>query len=154
MRTRNAVINDIPSITTLFQQAVLKATVRDYTERQREVWAARGDNPARWEQRIATQHFLVAEQPEGLAGFGSITASSGYLDVLYVHHAYQSRGIATHLLTALEAWAEQQKFSEITTDASIAARPFFARHGYQPLREQQNAIADEILINYRMQKIL
>ena len=153
MHIRNARISDVPSIIELFQQTVLQTTVRDYNERQREVWAARGNDLDRWNQRIVTQHFLVAEQPNSLVGFGSITAE-GYLDVLYVHHAYQGQGIATRLLTALVTWVEQQRLAKITTDASITARPFFARHGYRALTEQQNEMGEEILINYRMQKLL
>ena len=143
----------MPSIIELFQQTVLRATVCDYNRRQREAWAARGNNPDRWDQRIATQHFLVAEEPNGLVGFGSMTAH-GYLDVLYVHHAYQGRGVATRLLTTLEEWAEKQTFAEVATDASITARPFFDRQGYRVLTEQRNKIGEEVLINYRMQKLL
>ena len=153
MHIRNARISDVPSIIELFQQTVLQTTVRDYNERQREVWAARGNDLTCWERRIATQHFPVAEQPNSLVGFGSITAE-GHLDVLYVHHAYQGQGIATRLLAALEAWAEQQKLMKITIDASITAHPFFARHDYRTLTEQQNKIGEEVLINYRMQKLL
>ena len=153
MHMRNARISDVPFIIELFQQTVLQTTVRDYNQRQREVWAARGNDLTRWERRIATQHFLVTEQPNSLVGFGSIT-TEGYLDVLYVHRAYQGQGIAMHLLAALEAWAEQQKLAKITTDASITARPFFARHGYRVLTEQQNEMGKEILINYRMQRLL
>ncbi len=153
MLVRRATISDVPSIIILFQQTVLRATVRDYSQRQREVWAARGNNPDRWNQRIATQHFLVAEQPNQLIGFGSIT-SEGYLDVLYVHHAYQGKGIATQLLNALETWGAKQCVTHFITDASITARPFFSRHGYRVLTEQQNEIGEELLINYRMQKPL
>ncbi len=153
MHIRNARISDVPSIIELFQQTVFKTTVRHYNERQREVWAARGNDLTRWERRIVTQHFLVAEQPNGLVGFGSITAE-GYLDVLYVHHAHQGQGIATRLLTVLERWATKQKLAQLTTDSSITARPFFARRGYQVLTEQPNKIEEEVLINYRMRKSL
>jgi putative acetyltransferase len=140
-------------VIALFQKSVLRATVRDYDERQREVWAAQGSDPSRWKQRIDNQYFLLVERPEGLVGIGSITPR-GHLDVLYVHYAYQGQGIATRLLAALEAWAVGQEVPVITTDASHTARPFFGRHGYQTVAEQQNKIAGEILVNYRMQKNL
>ena len=153
MRIRKATVRDVSSVIILFQQTILQATTRDYSQGPREAWAARGNDSARWRERIATQHFLVAEQEDDLLGFGSIT-SDGYLDVLFVHHAHQGQGIATRLLIALEAWANQQELPEITTDASITARSFFARHGYQVLQERQNKIEEEVLINYRMQKTL
>ena len=153
MRIRNATASDVAFVIDLFRQAVLRATASEYSEQQRQAWAARGNDPARWERRIATQHFLVAEQQSQLAGFGAITLE-GHLDVLYVHPAHQRQGIATRLLTALERWAEEQEFAKITVDVSITARPFFARYGYQVLTEQQNKIGEEVLINYRMQKLL
>lgn len=140
-------------IISLFRQSVLRATVRDYNERQRKVWATRGSDPTRWKQRINDQYFLVAERPEGLVGFGSITPQ-GHLEVLYVHYAHQGQGIATRLLVALEVWAVGQKVFTIITEASRTALPFFGRHGYQTVAEQQNKIAGEVLVNYRMQKNL
>ncbi len=153
MHIRKAIVRDVPSIIALFQQTIVQATIGDYNQKQREAWAARGNDSARWRERIAIQHFLLAERPDGLLGFGSIN-DDGYLDTLFVHHACQRQGIATRLLTALEEWATEQDAKTITTNASITARPFFARHGYQTLAEQQNKIAEEVLINYRMQKIV
>ena len=153
MNIRNATSVDVPAIVALFQQTILEATAHHYSNQQRQVWAARGTNITRWEERIAIQHFLLAEQQDQLVGFGSIT-SEGYLDVLYVHHAYQDKGIATRLLTALETWAEGRGLTKIIADASITARSFFERRGFSTVKEQQNLVEHEVLVNYRMEKML
>ena len=153
MSIRNASADDIAAIIVLFQQTILRVTAGDYTLSQRQVWAGRGTDADRWKSKIATQHFLVAEEHQQLLGFGSIT-SEGYLDVLYVHQEQQGRGIATRLLEALETWAKQQTLIYISTDASLTARPFFERKGYHLRQRQQHAIENETLVNFRMEKTL
>lgn len=130
MTTRKPDSDDIPAIINLFQQSVQHATAQAYNEEQRAAWVARGADATRWQRRVATQHFLLAEQSDQLLGFGSIT-SEGYLDVLYVHHAHQGEGSATLLLTALETWASGKGNNKITTHASLTARPFFEKNDYK-----------------------
>ena len=55
-----------------------------------------------------------------LVGFGDID-KTGYLDRLFVHADYQRKGIATAICNQLE----QAVQGNITTDASITAKPFF-----------------------------
>ena len=151
MKTREATSADISAIAQLFQRSVRWATVREYDEAQREAWAARGVDATRWQNRITSQYFLLAERAEQLLGFGSID-SQGYLDVLYVHPAHQGEGVASQLLNALESWALNQKIKHIRTDASLTARPFFTRKGYQSVAEQTHRINGTALTNYRMEK--
>ena len=153
MTIRRAILADVPTVMALFQQTILRAAIQDYDEAQRQAWVRRGDNTERWKNRISNQHFLLAEQSDQLLGMGSITGE-GHLDVLYVHYAHQGEGVATELLLRLEAWAKQQRLARITTDASITARPIFKRRGYRTIKEQKNALDDQILVNYRMEKIL
>ena len=153
MKIRSGTFTDIPAIITLFQQSVLHATTRNYNKYQRQAWAARGANVARWGERVRTQHFLLAEQANQLRGFGAIT-SEGYLDTLFVHPFFLGEGIATLLLTELEAWASEKGTGKITTDASLTARPFFEKHKYTIVKEQQNWLEDVVLVNFRMEKTL
>ena len=150
---RPAVLADIPTIISLFQQSVRHATIHDYNTQQRQVWASQGGDPTRWINRIREQHFLLAEQTGELLGFASLT-TVGYLDVLYVSHKYQRKGIATQLMDQLETRATTEGMVEVSTDASLTARPFFERRGYTVVAEQQNLRDGVILTNYRMRKQL
>ena len=153
MTIRRAILADVPSMTVLFQRTVLRATIRDYSEAQRQIWAERGNDIARWKSRVLNQCFLLAEHSHHLLGMGSIT-TEGHIDVLYVHHAHQGEGVATKLLIQLEERAREQRLVRITTDASITARPFFECRGYLVVKEQPNTLGDQVLVNYRMEKIL
>ena len=91
--------------------------------------------------------WLVAEEGGVLIGFGDITAD-GYLDRLYVHHLHQRQGVAAALCDRLEETVK----GPVTTHASITARPFFEKRGYQVLRAQQVERRGILLTNYIMEK--
>ena len=54
-------------------------------------------------------------------------------DRLYVHADHQNQCVATAICDALEQTAP----GNITTHASITARPFFEKRGYKVIKEQQ-----------------
>lgn len=73
---------------------------------------------------------------------------TGYLDRLFVHADYQGKGIATAICDQLEQSVE----GNITTHASITARPFFEKRGYKVVKEQQVERKGIFLTNYVMTK--
>ena len=83
--------------------------------------------------------------------FGDMDGS-GYLDRLFVHRHFQSRGTATALCDALERHAAAAGVTHFTTHASITARPFFSHRGYRTLREQQVVRRAVLLTNFVMEK--
>jgi len=97
---------------------------------------------------LAHYTLVAVASNDVIAGFGDITRE-GYLDRLYVHKDYQGQGIATALCNELENAIESDKF---TTHASITAKPFFERRGYQVIREQQVTRNGVQLTNYVMEK--
>lgn len=82
-----------------------------------------------------------------LVGFGDID-KTGYLDRLFVHADYQRKGIATAICNQLE----QAVQGNITTDASITAKPFFEKRDYKIVKEQQVERQGIFLTNYVMIK--
>ena len=150
MFIRPATLSDLPAIIALFESTVLAIDRRDYTGEQLAAWASGGAHLSRWQKRVTTQYFLVAASEE-IIGFGSVD-KIGYLDTLFVHPLHQQQSVAQLLLEALEKWARHQGMARITTEASITAKPFFERNGYEVLQRQEQQIKNEILVNYIMQK--
>jgi len=95
----------------------------------------------------------VAIRDGELVGFSDMDAG-GYLDRLYVHKDVQKQGVATALLSKLEQEARKLGLSEIRTDASITAVPFFERHGFCILQAQTVQRRGVDLVNYKMSKRL
>ena len=129
MTIRPANIDDLDSIRQLFYETITTINAKDYNQKQILVWSAGYDNVDNWKKKITAQHFFVAMIEKDIAGFCSLT-SDGYLDFMYIHKDFQSNGIASKLLSHLEHIAIGLNLQEIRTDASLTARPFFAKRGF------------------------
>lgn len=146
--------SDINQMVTLFYETVHTVNARDYSHEQLQVWAPEDEQEmrmAQWSDSFRNHITYVAEIDGSLAGFGDMT-HDGYLDRLYVHKDYQGRGIASALVHQLESEAHQLGLHEISTEASITAKPFFERHGYQTIKKQTVLRRGIPLHNYQMKK--
>lgn len=138
---------DCKEIIGLFYDTVHTVNAKDYSKKQLNVWATGRENCNKWNDSFLAHDTLVAIWNEKIVGFGDID-NTGYLDRLFVHKDYQGKGIATALCDRLEQLVE----GNITTHASITARPFFERRGYKTLKEQKVERAGGYLTNFVMEK--
>ena len=150
---KKATGEDLNQILTLFEQTINAINRADYSPEQLQAWTSSVSKRDRWQKKIEAQHFVLAFVEDELAGFSSLTVD-GYLDFLFVSKHHQRQGIATALYKALEQHARTHQMQELTTDASITARPFFERQGFVLVREQQVLINDISLTNLKMKKKL
>lgn len=139
---------DCPILAALFYDTVHSVCAGDYTREQLDAWATGQVDMEDWNRSFLAHHTVVAEIDGVVAGFGDMD-ETGYLDRLYVHRAYQRRGVATAICDALEGAIPAAGY---TTHASITARPFFARRGYRVVREQQVIRFGKALTNFVMEK--
>lgn len=144
---------DCNEVVTLFYQTVHTVNKKDYTDAQLEAWAPAELDYERW-AKVLSQNYTVVVQHNGIiAGFGDIDAS-GYFNHLFVHKDYQGCGVATLIKEAIEQHAFANTISRITVAASITAKPFFEKHGYTVLKQQQVERNGQVLTNYFMEKLL
>ena len=83
---------DCPEMAQLFYNTVHIINARDYTPRQLDAWATGTVDLSAWDRSFRAHRTLVAEEAGILVGFGDMD-ETGYLDRLYVHHAYQHQGM-------------------------------------------------------------
>ena len=148
MMLRKYQSSDCKEIAELFYHTVHTVNAKDYTPEQLHVWATGQVDLNQWDQSFQAHYAMAAVENGILVGFGDID-STGYLDRLYVHADYQGRGIATALCDQLE----QMVSGRITTHASLTAKPFFEKRGYQVIREQQVERQGVTLKNFVMEKL-
>ena len=139
---------DAEGLAVLFYDTVHFVNSKDYTPEQLNAWAPGKMDMSQWDLRFLQHHSLMAIQGETPVGFADMD-DSGYLDRLFVHKDHQGEGIATTLCDQLERVVAGRKF---TTHASITARPFFERRGYQVVREQLVEVRGVSLKNFVMEK--
>mgnify|MGYP000159836197 CR=1 FL=1 len=147
MKTRKYQPSDCKSLADLFYHTVHTVNAKDYTKEQLQVWATGQVDLENWDQSLQEHFSVVAVENENISGFGDID-KTGYLDRLYVHKDYQRKGIATAICNQLE----QSVRGSIITHASITARPFFEKRGYQVIKEQQVERQGIFLTNFVMEK--
>jgi putative acetyltransferase len=109
-----------------------------------------------WSQLLAAFSsqwtFVAAEGPE-VIGFCELERD-GHIGCFYCHYQHQRQGVGSSLLKHVEAIALQHGIDRLQTEASITAKPFFERHGFQTLEAQCVERYGVMLLNYRMAKSL
>ncbi len=115
-------------------------------------WAPDEIDIAGWEG-YATRGAFIAEDEKGTAGFADLE-DDGHVDMMYVHPRCQGKGVASALLSHLESVARSMGIQELYTEASITARLFFERRGFQLVEQQLASIRGQNFINFRMKKRL
>lgn len=140
--------SDCQEMAELFYNTVHTVNARDYTRTQLDAWATGQVDLNQWDQSFRAHFTVVAVKDGIITGFGDIDRN-GYLDRLYVHFAYQRQGIASAVCDRLEAAVQEN----IVTHASVTARPFFEKRGYQVVREQQVERLEIFLTNFVMNKV-
>lgn len=139
--------SDCGELAKLFYHTVHTVNARDYTKEQLDAWATGQTDLKKWDRSLREHFSIVAVDAGIIVGFGDID-KTGYLDRLYVHFGHQRRGIAAALCARLEAAVQ----GDIVTHASITARPFFEKRGYQVVKEQQVERRGIFLTNFVMVK--
>jgi len=150
---RAATLQDIPDIIRLYAQTILTVCTADYDHRQLQMWAKRGRDPLRWEQRIKEHYFVVAEIGCGIVGFASLTKEN-HLDVFYVSKDHQRQGIASEMFEMMSLKALNNPVKTISADVSKTAEPFFTKLGFQMIKVQEHLIEGVLINNFRMEKVI
>lgn len=147
MEIRKYQRSDCKVLAELFYHTVHTVNTKDYTEEQVNAWATGRLDLEKWDQSFQEHYSIVAVENGIIVGFGDID-ETGYLDRLFVHADYQGKGIATAICNQLE----QAVKGNITTHASITARPFFEKRGYKVVKQQQVERQGIFLTNFVMKK--
>ncbi len=153
MNIRKANQKDLQGILSLFENTVTEVNKHDYSASQLEAWKSSSEDRGRWLAKIKDQYFLVAEEGGTITGFASITPE-GYLDTMFVHKEHQRKGIAGSLIEALILYARESEVSEIITEGSITARPFFEKYGFETITKQAVNRKGISITNFKMRKRL
>ena len=137
----------------VFFDAVHRGAADFYTLEQRKAWAGDAPNPAAWMRRFQNLSGFVAVRDGVMVGVMSLD-SDGYIDLAFVHSQHAGHGIGRLLYTEVEVTAAAKGIALLTTQASIKARPFFARMGWQVDTAQVVVKHGIELNNFKMSKAL
>jgi putative acetyltransferase len=144
---------DVPLLVEIFRASIDGLTADDYSEAQREAWAAVADDEAEFGERLGKQLTLVGTMEGSPVGFASLKAPD-VLDMLYVHPAAGENGVATMLVDALEKLAAARGAAKLTAAVSDSALEFFRKRGFVAQMRNSQPRGGEWLANTTMEKKL
>ena len=119
---------DFQQLCAIFIRAVTMTASQHYSPQQIAAWAQIDES--RWREKLVQSQVRVAVINAQLVGF--ITCIEHYIDMLFVEPEYTRCGVAS---TLLKPFIKSE--SELTVDASITAKPFFERYGFQVVKQQR-----------------
>lgn len=144
---------DFPGVIEIYTASIRSLAASYYSPTEIVAWAPVPPDVARWQERLSHLHTIVADSDGVLAGFASYTLD-GYLDFLFTHPTFARRGVATGLYQRVELALCTATVPMVTTHASLAARPFFDRHGFQVDAEERVECRGSYLTRFAMHKQL
>lgn len=86
-----------------------------------------------------------------IVGFGELSPE-GYVDMLYVHKDYLRQKIGQRLLECLIRKAKKLGLNAVVIEASITAKSFFEKQGFEVIKKQVKTLNNVDFVNYRMKR--
>ncbi|MBU2919969.1 GNAT family N-acetyltransferase [Winogradskyella psychrotolerans] len=152
IQVRQAQIKDSLEIRSIFRDTIINVNAKDYSEKQIATWASGAEDIERWEERINTLYFIVAETENNIVGFAYLK-NGNYLDGLFVHKDFQRQGIGSKLLRIVESQVMMNDFEVIKSDVSKTALPFFDNKYYDVIKKQKKNYKGLVFENYLVEKL-
>ncbi|QSX29022.1 GNAT family N-acetyltransferase [Shewanella cyperi] len=124
----------LPQLAEIYHAAVQQSMHPSYSAMHKHIWSPRVRDRRHWRARLRGYQVFVCCERDAVLGFIACQTrfpQRGELDYLYVAPEAQGRGIARALVQHLLAWATEQHWSELSTQASYHSRPLFAALGFE-----------------------
>jgi putative acetyltransferase len=144
---------DAPLLAEIFRASVEELTADDYSDAQREAWAATADDPESFAERLERQVTLLGTLGGSPVGFVSLK-DGNCIDMLYVHPAAAGQGIGAMLIDAIERIAAARGTETLSAEVSDTALPFFQQRQFVAWRRNSVPLGTEWLSNTTMRKTL
>ena len=155
MMIRDYEAGDAEALSALYRRSVEAIGPRDYSAEQVAAWAALALSPERIEalSRDGRRMLVAAEGDGPPLAFGDLEAD-GHIHFLYCAPEAAGRGVASALYDELERQARAQGLTRLYSEASEAARRFFAKKGFTVLAKREFEIGGVPIHNYAVEKRL
>lgn len=151
---RQAQLKDVEQICLVHIASVRVLCANDYTPNQIEAWVGKLTPKRHLEAMEETGEIMfVASKSQAIIGFSSLFENE--LCAVYVHPDYARQGVGTMLLNAVETEAISQNIEKLEFSASINAKPFYQRRGYEVVERSFHTLRSGVRIPcFLMEKYL
>ena len=129
MGLRPATIHDLEEISKCHRASIQELCRNYYSAETIEKWT-RILLPEIYENAIKEKILIVAEVKNKISGFGILDIENTELSALYIHPDSTGEGIATEILSRMEAIALEKNVNQLNLCSTINALGFYKHHGY------------------------
>jgi putative acetyltransferase len=123
----------------------------NYSEAQLNAWAPSDLDRQLWVNRIQGINPFVAEIDGKLVGYADVQ-QSGYIDHFFVSGNHPRQGVGKALMQVIHREAERLSITELTSNVSRTAQPFFERFGFVVVEQRKPVIRGVEIPNALMRK--
>jgi putative acetyltransferase len=141
MHIRKATHEDKAALAALHAASIRALCAGHYPASALDAWTALLA-PAVYDDALAHKVFLVAEEGGALLGLGMLDAQAAAVSAVYVAPDAVGLGVGAALLAVLERAAAKGGLARLTASATLNARGFYARRGYEYVRDAVHALPD------------
>jgi putative acetyltransferase len=142
---------DADDCLSLFHDTIHRVNLGDYSKAQVDAWASLAIDLPSWSRRFDGRFAYVAAEGGRIVGFTDMTRD-GHLDRLFVSADHQRRGIGRRLVEKILRDARAIDVVQITTDASLTAKPFFEGLGFETICQQTVDCRGVKMTNFKMRR--
>lgn len=151
---RRAVPGDAERMHQIHVDSIRKLCAADYTLKQIESWVRyRSVQDYRQALEAGELNWVAVLPDEITAGYATFVHNE--LTALFVDPSYARHGVGKALIETIEQHARQQTLNELVLQATVTAKRFYQRLGYQPVADNTYVLPDGAAIEcVRMNKVL
>lgn len=158
MHLREFRLGDELQLRDVFHSAIHELAIRNYTQEQVDAWSPADYDPAIWLERMQTFRPFVVEDAGKPIAYADLQPS-GMIEHFFVSGPYARRGVGTLLMNRIHERAAELRHSGLELAAleshvSLTAQPFFAKFGFEIIRQQMPVRRGVALSNAVMRKLL
>lgn len=146
-------VSDAKELAKIYYNTIHEVNTQDYSQEQVDVWAPETSlDPEGWMKKFDRTKPLVATSNSEIVGFAEFEPD-GHIDCFYCHHDWIGKGVGAVLMKEIFAKAMKKNISRIFAEVSITAKPFFEKHGFEIILEQEVEKEGVKLVNFKMEKV-
>ena len=155
MRVRPYRPEDAPALVALFHASVHQIGGLYYSQAQVDAWAPEVPDAARFRARAADgRTVLVAvDDDDAPLAYGDVE-DDGHIDHLFCRPDAAGTGVAAALYAAIEAAARARGIDLVYVEASVPARRFFLKRGFDMIGRRDFEMGGVAIHNFEMEKRL
>ena len=144
---------DEAALFNVYFTAIHEVASRNYSPEQVEAWAPADLDTDLWANRVRGIRPYVVELGGEIVGYADLQPD-GYVDHFFVSGAHPRQGIGTRLMARIHEEARSLGLTELTSEVSTTAEPFFALHGFKVVERRFPVLRGVTLQNALMRKEL